>query len=179
MVSDYSTLYEPLERVGGYLSTIHDAVDALSGGYKELSQDERYTLRETVIAAATYTASAVAGYPLLGPIVYGIYHEIKSGSPESIEGMVRSLYEKLGGLSKSSEEQPKEQETKYTPKESMAQASIIGLSILGIGFSSRLGIEFTGKTGAILSLSLPVMLAFSFILLSSIFYVLNKKKKRN
>ncbi len=175
-----------LNRIESYAGGIYEGAGKLTQRYKELPPREREGIEKGVLSISGYLIPLLVGHPELGPIIdpliQQIYTFIKTGYGEGemrqTAGEVGDAMKYLKQYLKATQEGKKDdkQTTSEGPTTATALASIIGVSILGLGFSLRLGTENTGKVGSVTSTSLPFLLIFLVILLFSGFYVIKNKK---
>jgi len=174
-----------LDRIQSYVDGIYTGAGKLTQRYKELPPGEREGIEKGVLSISGYLIPLLVGHPELGPIidplVQQIYTFIKTGYGE---GEMRQAAGEVGDAMKylkrylmtTKQNEKSESQQESSPTVSTALASIIGLSILGLGFSLRLGTEITGKVGSVTSTSLPFLLIFLIILLFSGFYAIKNKR---
>jgi len=180
-----------LDRVSDYVKRIYSGAEKLTDRYHELSPEQRGYIEEGFLDIAGYLGPIITGHPelipIIRPVLDQVYRTIKGGYAgnelRKSAGEVKDTIEYLGryldesrGKSTTDSQPQKPRDPQSNPMKTTAIASIIGLSILGLGFSLRLGTETTGKVGSVTSTSLPFLLMFLVILLFTGFYVVKNKK---
>jgi hypothetical protein len=171
-----------LNTIERYVHGIYTGTGKLLDRYRELPPDYRANLEKQIVSISGYLIPLLAGHPELGPVIeplvrqiYTLFktgyvgNELRSTAGEvekTLENLMKYVYKPKKEVSKKLERAPQG-----------VVASIIGLSILGLGFSLRLGSEITGKVGSVTPVSLPFMLIFCVVLLTSVFYMLKVRKK--